>query len=292
MTTHLPAPAKINLHLLVTGSYGDGMHELDTSFAYIDICDELIIEGSAKLRVTCSNTALSGEQNLVYKLLSAFRAQHNISAGLSLHVIKHIPEQAGLGGGSSDAATALLAANRIWQADRPLDELIDFATPFGADIPCFLYGKASVAHGIGEKLSAYPGPLPDKVVLLVWPGTGVSTGKVFHQFDQKHPSSLTQSRGLDTIRSRSVMLGKNDLEASACSLNSEIYKLLMALRERSDTAWMSGSGSACVALFDDAIQAHETAQQLKEENPRLWAHVGKMQNQHPLEEKYWDVAKR
>ncbi len=292
MSITLPAPAKINLHLFVTGILDNGMHELDTSFAYIDICDELTIENSSRLEVTCSNPALAGKKNLVYKLLDAFKLKHNISAGLSLHITKHIPEQAGLGGGSSDAATALLAANRIWKVYRPLDELIDFAAPFGADIPCFLYGKASIAHGIGERLSNYPESLPDKTALLVWPGTGLATSEVFQHFDQAALSSLTQSGGLDTIRTHSAMLGKNDLEASACSLSGDVSRLLTLLREKSGVAWMSGSGSTCIALFDDASQAHETAQQLRTANPAFWVHIGKVRGNHPLEEKYWDVAKR
>ena len=295
MKISLPAPAKINLHLFVTAIRDDGMHELDTSFAYTDICDELEIEPCDRLKVSCSNPHLSGEKNLVYKLLDAFRKQHGITRGLSLHIIKRIPEQAGLGGGSSDAATALLAANRIWGADRPLQELITFAAPFGADIPCFLYGRASWAHGIGEKLYDYPNPLPQKVLLLVWPGMGLATSEVFRHFDHDIHSghrTLTQSGGVDTIRADSASLGKNNLEGSACKLSPEVSQLLHRLREYSETVWMSGSGSTCIALFDNHVQASAASEQLKMQNPAFWTFVGKMQNRHPLEQKYWDVAKR
>lgn len=295
MKITLPAPAKINLHLLITAIREDGMHELDTSFAYTDICDELIIEPCDELKVSCSIAHLSGENNLVFKLLQAFRAAHNISAGLSLHIIKNIPQQAGLGGGSSDAATALLAANHIWGTHCTIDDLISFAAPFGADIPCFLYGKASQAHGIGEKLCDYPLPLPAKSLLLVWPGSGLSTADVFQHFDHQVATgdhTLTPSEGVDTIRRDSVELGKNDLEGSACSLSSEVSTLLDALRKHSKSAWMSGSGSTCIALFDDRDQADDVALQLKRQNPSIWAFVGKIDSRHPLDQQYWDVAKR
>lgn len=295
MKLKLPAPAKINLHLLVTAIREDGMHELDTSFAYTDICDELQIKPCDELIVSCSNPDLSGEKNLVYKLLDAFRKQHGISQGLAVHIVKNIPAQAGLGGGSSDAATALLAANRLWQLDIPLQELITFAAPFGADIPCFLYGRASCAHGIGEKLNDSPNTLPDKALLLVWPGTGLSTAEVFRHFDHQINSgdrTLTPPEGLDTIRRDSSRLGENDLEGSACSLSLEVSQLLHALRKHSDTVWMSGSGSTCIALFDNPEQARAVAADLKMQNPTYWTFVGTMQQQHQLDEKYWDVAKR
>ncbi|NWF36297.1 4-(cytidine 5'-diphospho)-2-C-methyl-D-erythritol kinase [Mariprofundus sp. KV] len=295
MKLRLPAPAKINLHLLVTAIREDGMHELDTSFAYTDICDELQIEPCDTLTVSCSTPELSGEKNLVYKLLDAFRKQYGISQGLAVHIVKNIPAQAGLGGGSSDAATALLAANRLWQLDIPTAELITFAAPFGADIPCFLYGKASCARGIGEKLNDYPDSLPEKALLLVWPGTGLSTAEVFQHFDHQINSgdrTLTPPEGLDTIRRDSSCLGKNDLEGSACSLSLEVSQLLQALRKHSDTVWMSGSGSTCIALFDHPEQARAVAAHLKMQNPANWTFVGTMQQQHQLDEKYWDVAKR
>ncbi|WP_100264844.1 4-(cytidine 5'-diphospho)-2-C-methyl-D-erythritol kinase [Mariprofundus ferrinatatus] len=295
MKRSLPAPAKINLHLFVTAIRDDGMHELDTSFAYTDICDEVIIEDCAELKVTCSNPSLSGERNLVYRLLEAFRARHGISDGLALHIVKHIPEQAGLGGGSSDAATALLAANRLWKAGCSLQELIAFAAPFGADIPCFLYGRTSWAHGIGERLNDYPEVLPEKTLLLVWPGSGLSTAEVFRHFDHEVDSgrrSLTPYGGVDTIRPNSANLGRNDLEGSACSLSNGVSQLLSSLRKESVLAWMSGSGSTCIALFSDSGQAGKVAAQLKAQNPSFWTHVGSMRERHPLDRKYWDVAKR
>jgi len=291
----LTAPAKINLHLYITAIRDDGMHELDTSFAFTEACDILSVEASDQIQVSCSKAHLGGEKNLVHKVLQAFRAKYGIGQGLKVHIEKLIPEQAGLGGGSSDAATALLAANRLWKIHASSEELIAFAAPYGADIPCFLFGKASMAHGIGEKLQPYPCKLPEKQLLLAWPGMGLSTAGVFRHFDQSVANghrTLTSPEGVDTIRRDLSSLGENDLEGSACSLSPEVSQLLQHLRNHSDKAWMSGSGSTCVALFDNRHQASDMADALKQLGLATWTHVGGMHDFHPLQREYWDVAKR
>ncbi len=292
MTHIYSAPAKINLHLRITRLRADGMHELDTGFAYTDLCDQLHISKAANIEVECSQAHLSGEKNLVHQILVAFRSKHGITQGLHVHIDKHIPEQAGLGGGSSDAATALMVANKLWNIHANTDALIDFATPFGADIPCFIYGQASLACGVGEKMQDYPLALPSGVLLLVRPATGLSTGEVFRHFDKSHnlDRTLTTPGPLDTIRRDSPRLAENDLEASACSLNSDVARLLQCLRRHSDTAWMSGSGSACIALFEHQLRANEVAALLKQQALADWSHVGRIIRSHPMLD--WDVAKR
>ena len=280
----LPAPAKINLYLRVGNILADGRHELETAFAYTEACDQLHFGSCDSLRVSCSRPHLDGENNLVHKLLKAFREQHGIVSGLAVHIEKHLPEQSGLGGGSSDAATALLAANHAWGVHAPIAGLIDFAAPFGADIPCFLYGRASTAGGIGEQLTDYPEPLPQQTLLLAWPGVGLSTAEVFRHFDNS-PHPLTASEGVDTIRRDSAVMGHNDLEASACSLSPAVMHLLESLRRQAKSAWMSGSGSACVALFDDPAQAEKLAETLKQQRLATWTHIGKMVGLHPAHSK-------
>ncbi|MDQ6993354.1 MAG: 4-(cytidine 5'-diphospho)-2-C-methyl-D-erythritol kinase [Mariprofundus sp.] len=277
----LAAPAKINIYLAITHIRTDGMHELDTAFAFSDVCDWLHISPADNIDVSCSRPHLGGEANLVHRLLSAFRKRYQINQGLAVHIDKHIPEQAGLGGGSSDAATALMAANKSWQVNLSIAALIAFATPFGADIPCFLYGQASIAHGIGEKLLAYPDPLPDLTMLLAWPGSGLSTAKVFNHFDSTH-SALTAPQQLDSMRRVQRKLGQNDLEQSACSMSQPLSKLLQSLRKQSDIAWMSGSGSACIALCQSPEQATDIAQVLLTEKLASWTHIGNIRRLHPL----------
>lgn len=278
MSHIFPAPAKINLYLRITRIRPDGMHELDTAFAYTDLCDQLSITASDQIEVTCSERHLSGEKNLVYKILTAFRAKHSIGQGLHVHIDKRIPEQAGLGGGSSDAATALMAANQLWGVHASTDELIDFATPFGADIPCFLYGRASLARGIGEKLQDYSDPLPASSLLIARPATGLCTAEVFRHFD----NALTGPETLDTIRRDSPGMAENDLEKSACSLSPDVEKLLLCMRKHSEKVWMSGSGSACVALFDQPVDAKRVSEMLKQQHLATWTFTGCINANHPL----------
>jgi len=278
----LPAPAKINLYLHITGRRSDGMHELDTAFAFTQACDELHFTDCDSLQITCSLSHLSGEKNLVFQLLHAFRTRYHMRQGLAVHIDKKLPEQSGLGGGSSDAATALLAANHLWGAHASIDAMIEFAAPFGADIPCFLYGKACLARGIGEKLADYPAPLPEQVLLLAWPGTGLSTSDVFRHFDSSD-RTLTPSGVLDTMRRNSPDSGNNDLEASACSLSPDVKRLLDCMRQQTKYAWMSGSGSTCAALFDNKKQANAMVVKLKHKNLATWMHVGKIIATHPVQ---------
>ncbi|MDX8402935.1 MAG: 4-(cytidine 5'-diphospho)-2-C-methyl-D-erythritol kinase [Mariprofundaceae bacterium] len=281
-----PAPAKINLHLKVIRTLENGYHELDTSFAYVDIADQLTITPMDQLHVTCSKPHLSGESNLVYKVLDALRKQHGLSGGLSVHIQKQLPDQAGLGGGSSDAATALMVANSYWKLGLSTEELMTFSTHFGADIPCFLFGQASLASGIGDKLAVYPENLPDGYILLAHPGVGLSTPSVFNCYDQQlnSASALTHHNRADTIRARSeTAIGSNDLEACACSLSSEVGCLLKEMRTASKMAWMSGSGSTCIALFANRQEAENTANLLQERKLSSWTHVGKLLKKHPLQ---------
>jgi len=280
-----PAPAKINLYLRITHIRSDGMHELDTAFAYTDLCDQLTISRSNDITVDCSERHLAGENNLVHQILSSFQDTYGVRQGLSVYIDKHIPEQAGLGGGSSDAATALMAANQLWNVQATTNALIDFAAPFGADIPCFLYGRASHAQGIGEELLDYPDSLPTGSLLLARPATGLSTRAVFHHFDHTlhDDSTLTTPKGLDTIRRDLPMLAENDLEASACSLNPDVARLLACMRQYSDKTWMSGSGSACIALFNHVASARKVAALLKQQQLADWAHIGRIRSTHPMQ---------
>ncbi|HKI60220.1 MAG TPA: 4-(cytidine 5'-diphospho)-2-C-methyl-D-erythritol kinase [Mariprofundaceae bacterium] len=284
--TSYPAPAKINLHLKVTRTLENGYHELDTSFVYVDVEDELQIASAERLIVTCTNPAFNGTNNLVHQLLEAFQKKHGISSGISVHINKKLPDQAGLGGGSSDAATALWVANTHWGLNLSVKELISFATPFGADIPCFLFGRASLAEGVGEKLTDYPDPLPEGVLLLAYPGIGLSTPVVFQCYDEmmKNADGLTRHDSADTIRGLSGRaVGHNDLESCACAISGEVMRLLEQMRKLSEKAWMSGSGSTCVALFADHQQAESAASLLIEKKLATWTHIGKLLGEHPMQ---------
>lgn len=294
------APAKINLHLKVTGLLPDGRHELDTSFAFVDVYDTLHITASKQLSVDCSIPSLSGDKNLVFRVLQALKEQYHIQQGLDIYIDKKLPAEAGLGGGSSDAASALLAANQLWDLRLSQHALIDFSADFGADIPCFLFGEASLATGIGEKLVPYPKTIPSSYICLARPANGLSTKEVFQHFDRqnsktshsqkeasKHTDSqspLTHQGSADTIRAASqgkVSIGENALEKSAIALLSEVGLLLQAMRQKVDLAWMSGSGSTCIALCSTQQQASLLANDLQQKGLASWTHAGRLLNKHP-----------
>lgn len=287
MTDMYLAPAKVNLHLAITDVLSNGYHALHTSFVYVDVYDELHISLADDLVVRCSNVDFDGEANLVYQVLHAFRRHYQITQGLSVQVIKNIPAQAGLGGGSSDAATALWVANQLWSIHLSRDELIKFSVNFGADIPCFLFGVASVAQGIGDVLAAYTKAIPNGFVVLAWPGHGVSTSAAFAHYDANEFNALTDEKAKAKVRARSAMngfeLGFNSLESSAVALCNTIALLLAAMREQAESVWMSGSGSACVAICDTGIQARQMAVELKRRKLASWVHVGRFLPVHPLQ---------
>lgn len=313
MTTfplRLPAPAKINLYLRITGVTSEGYHLLDTAFAYAEPFDTLILQPTDALEVTCSDAALNGRDNLVYRVLDALRRKGKIRDGLRVHIEKRIPSQAGLGGGSSDAASALLAANRLWGLNMNRDELIAFAAPFGADIPCFLFGGSSIAGGIGDKLTpldlASIPALADAHLALAHPGAGLATADVFRRFDLDSDSpELTPPEAKATIRAdrtpgatgADVALGENMLEAAARAMSPQLSALLSGMRRMQPGSWMSGSGSACVALCDTAGAATRLARKLTANGLAAWSHAGRLLNAHPLAGsemalREWGVAKR
>lgn len=288
----LPAPAKVNLHLWVTDILPDGRHALDTSFAFVDVADQLHVHRSTRLEVSCSSPHLSGPSNLVYRVLESLQKKYHVQDGLSIHIEKKIPEQAGLGGGSSDAATALLAASTIWGLNLSLQTLIDFATPWGADIPCFLFGRSSLASGVGEKLTVNPQPLHKAAVLLARPAEGLSTKAVFDHFDAH--AALTMQQTLATMRAASQSassIGQNMLEASAVSLLPELDPLLTQMRSDVRKAWMSGSGSCCISLCDSMAEAEQLAEAVSRDHLASWTHVGHLLTEHPLPQHYRLVDK-
>ncbi len=302
----LPAPAKINLHLKVTGKTANGYHTLDTSFAYMDIADTLILKPSGELRVSCSDPRLDGRKNLVFRVLDAMRKAYGVRQGLNVHVDKVIPVQAGLGGGSSNAATAIIAANALWSLHLDRQTLINFSRPFGADIPCFLFGQSSRAGGLGDRLMPLDCNFSNWNLVLAWPGAGLSTAEVFARYDEQletGAAELTLQEASDTIRAASqsvknisLPLGENGLEKVACGMCPGLATLLERMRAGGRSAWMSGSGTACVALVENPLEAQTLARELKRKGVATWTHAGRVLERHPLDETMletedWGVAK-
>ncbi len=167
------AYAKVNLTLEILGRRNDGYHEVRTILQTIDLADKLDISESPRLRVECDQPGLSGEDNLVWRAAESLAERAGVSPQVCIRIQKRIPVGMGLGGGSSDAAAALSALNRLWKLDLEHEELSRTAGELGSDVPFFLTGGTALAQGRGEQVAALP-PLPPLPVTLVCPGTTVA----------------------------------------------------------------------------------------------------------------------
>ena len=181
--------AKLNLTLEVLGRRGDGYHNISTVIQAVDLADELEIRPAADLRVECSDPALGGKGNLVGQAAAALAESSGRRPGAHIRINKVIPVGRGLGGGSSDAAAALLALNRVWELDRPLPELCRIGASLGSDVPYFLQGGAAWVEGRGEQVA----PLPSKPgvgVILICPGQTWEnkTARMYGQLTAAHYS--------------------------------------------------------------------------------------------------------
>ena len=148
------SPAKLNLDLRIISKRNDGYHNLETTFQLINLFDEISFEEKDKSSsISCDGLDIEPENNLIFKSLNAITKHYNIDKGIQIHLKKIIPVGAGLGGGSSNAATTLIALNKIWDLNLSTEELVNIGKGLGADVPIFIYGKNAVATGIGDVLS-------------------------------------------------------------------------------------------------------------------------------------------
>jgi len=178
-TIRWPAPAKLNLFLYITGRREDGYHELQTLFQFIDACDYLTITPnlSGKITLSPSIEGLALEDNLIYKAAMILKTHTAENNGAHINLEKNLPMGGGLGGGSSDAATTLVALNYHWNVNLTKNQLAEIGIKLGADVPVFIFGRAAIAEGIGEKLS--PASPPEQSYLIAVPDCHISTAKVF-----------------------------------------------------------------------------------------------------------------
>src|SRR5882672_4010187 len=177
--THWPAPAKLNLFLHVTGRRADGYHELQTLFQLIDLCDTVAISvrEDGQIERPVGPPEVPCEADLTVRAARALQSATGTRLGASLKVRKRIPQGGGLGGGSSDAATTLLALNEMWNCGLSLSELASLSRPLGADVPVFVRGTSAWAEGIGERLT--PLVLLERWFVVVDPGVSVPTRDLF-----------------------------------------------------------------------------------------------------------------
>lgn len=258
----VPAPAKLNLFLHVRGRRSDGMHLLESVFMLIDWCDTLHFElrpGGALSREDLARPLPADD--LVLKAARALQAATGTAHGAHISIEKRVPEQAGMGGGSSDAASCLLALNRLWHTGLSQDELARVGLRLGADVPFFLAGRNAWAEGVGEQLT--PVSLPAATFLVVKPAQGLGTASIF---GDAHLNRSSEAAIISGFAADPYGFGRNDLQPVAQRLCPGVTQALEWLGSRGLAGRMTGSGSAVFAKLPDGSDENQALQAV----PAAW----------------------
>ena len=252
------APAKLNLFLHINARRDDGYHELETLFTFLNFGDTLEFSAneSAAILVTGDTKGIADCDNLIYKAALLLKKHCRISSGVKINLIKRLPMGGGVGGGSSDAATTLLALNKMWDTQLSIDELANLGLQLGADVPVFIRGKSAIAHGIGEQLVNVE--LAQKWYCVVHPNQHVSTAKIFTHPDLKRDTPKISS----DWRTHKLT---NDCEPLVKKLCPEVEKTLQWLLKYAPSK-MTGTGSCCFVEFASQVQAQDVLDNL----PHTW----------------------
>jgi 4-diphosphocytidyl-2-C-methyl-D-erythritol kinase len=244
-----PAPAKLNLFLHIVGRRADGYHELQTCFQFVDLCDEISIEVRAdgRIRRAVALADVAEDADLCVRAARALQAAAGCPLGADIGVLKRIPMGGGLGGGSSDAATCLVALNHLWKLHRSVDDLAALGLKLGADVPVFVRGRAAWAEGIGERLTPlYPPLAPFETnYLILKPNIGVGTAGVFQD------PELTRNSAPITIHGFLASGGRNDCLGVVRRRYPEVARALDWLSDFGP-ARLTGTG-ACVFLAVETL---------------------------------------
>ncbi len=266
------APAKLNLMLRVTGRRADGYHLLQTVFRFIDYGDALRFRvRDDGVIARCQDVAgVSPGQDLTLRAARLLQRVGGTPLGTDITLDKRLPLGAGLGGGSSDAATTLIVLNRLWELDLPRARLQQLALELGADVPVFVFGESALGEGIGEKLT--PLALPAAWYLVLLPPVSVATADIFQDAD------LIRDSNAITIPPFSAELGGNDLEPVVCRQYPEVARHLDWLRQFG-AASMTGSGACVFAEFSTEEAARAVGRQLP---ATMHGVVARGLDRHPL----------
>ena len=272
-----PAPAKLNLFLHVVGRRADGYHLLQTVFRFIDLADTLSFEprDDGRIVLATPTAGVPPEQDLVVRAAEAVKVGAGNTAtcaalGATIHLEKRIPMGGGLGGGSSDAATTLIALNHLCGCGLSRERLQEIGLALGADVPIFIHGRNCFAEGVCERFTDVA--VPAAWYLLTMPAVHVPTAEIFRSPDLKRDTPE-----MHAAEWRPGM-GHNDLEPVACALYPEVARHLAELRRFGD-AQMTGSGACCFVVFDSEARDESARQALPVGMP---ARVVKGQSCHPL----------
>jgi 4-diphosphocytidyl-2-C-methyl-D-erythritol kinase len=251
----LPAPAKLNLMLHIIGRRPDGYHELQTLFQFIDYGDQLgfTVRTDGKIQLHGLLENVPHDQNLIVRAARALQTHASNVQGADIWLEKRLPMGGGLGGGSSDAATTLLALNRLWNVSLSEDELAEIGLRLGADVPVFVRGHAAFAEGVGERLT--PVTPPEPWYLVVVPQVSVSTAEIF--------CAPELTRDTPAIKVRTVLErgGRNDCQPVVAVRYEEIRNALNWM-EKFSSAKLTGTGGCVFGAFPNKAEADKVSAQL------------------------------
>ena len=268
-----PSPAKLNLFLYINGKLPNGYHELQTLFQFLDFGDWLEIsirEEDNQILLIPEIPNLKTEDNLIYRAAKLLQEKANIQFGANIHLDKILPMGGGVGGGSSNAATALVALNYLWQANLSIDELAKLGLTLGADVPIFVHGHAAFAEGVGEKIT-YCEPA-EKWFVVLKPDDSISTAAIFQ--DSNLPRN-TPKKSLEQLLSEPYV---NDCEKVVINHYSNVEKALNWLIQYAP-ARLTGTGACVFAEFDHEAEAQAVFRQKPEE---FFGFIAKGLNVSPL----------
>jgi 4-diphosphocytidyl-2-C-methyl-D-erythritol kinase len=273
-----PAPAKLNLMLRVVGRRADGYHLLQTVFRFIDYGDELRIgvRQDGVIRGVHELPGVPAADDLTLRAAHLLKQATGTPLGADIELLKRLPLGAGLGGGSSDAATVLVALNKLWNTGLSRERVQALGLKLGADVPVFVFGESAFAEGIGEILT--PIPLAPAWYVVLTPALSVATGPIFAHPDLKRNSKTIkiQAFSVGGLAKHAV----NDLQPLVCRLYPDVARHLDWLKQH-ETALMTGSGAAVFASFDTEAVARRVLAQLPE---TMSGFVARGLDRHPLRE--------
>ncbi|MHB1291787.1 MAG: 4-(cytidine 5'-diphospho)-2-C-methyl-D-erythritol kinase [Sulfuricella sp.] len=271
MTT-FPAPAKLNLFLHVVGRRPDGYHLLQTVFRFVDYGDSLsfTIRDDGVIRRVNPLPGLDPEQDLTVRAARLLQQETGCRLGADIALEKRLPMGGGLGGGSSDAATVLLALNRLWNLNLSRQMLQELGSRLGADVPVFVFGESAFAEGVGEKFR--PVALPPAWYVVLAPPVAVSTAEIFAD------KELTRATKPIKMSDFSTGCGKNDLEPVVCRKYPQVAECLEWLKAFGD-ARMTGSGACVFAAFSSREEANKV---FSMKPAQMAGFVAKGMDRHPL----------
>lgn len=258
--------AKINLTLNITGKREDGYHLLDSVMQSVNLADEITVIPSDKITVDCSNQLFSGERNIAYTAAARFFEYTKISGGAKIYINKNIPDAAGLGGGSADAAGVILALNKIYSANLSEEELLNIALKCGADVPFCIKGGTKRVSGIGEILEDAP-PFSNCFIVIAKNGTKPSTAEMYKRFDEiDNPKFADNDAFLKSLEcentEEALRFAENSFEAVTGLYGiDEIISSTNPIKVS-----LSGSGPSVFVVYTDERSANSALALLNEKN--------------------------